>query len=491
MSSNKHSHSAPRGQESYGLRAQALSPLEVLGQSIANIAPTATPTVVIPLVFAVAGNATWAAYIFAVIGMLLVSANINAFARRSASPGSLYTYIVEGLGPSWGITIGWTLFVAYVTCASAVTTGYTNYVNVLLKDVFALEGDISPYFSVGILGLGVIAAWFVAYKDIRLSARLILGIEFISVSFIILIVAITLYQGGLKLDWAQFKFEGVTFEGLRIGLVLAIFSFVGFESATALGSEAQKPLKTVPAAVRRSVILVGLLFAISAYAQVLGFEGSAVTLDKSDAPLQVLSVKAGVPLLGKIITVGAIISFFACVLASITAGARILFLMGRHGLFTKAIGQAHEKNQTPHIATTISAIIAFVPAAILTAAGANLFAIYGWIGTTTTLAFIVAYVAISVAAPLYLKRRKALTPFAIFTSIASVALLVMVLAGLVYPLPEAPYSYPIYAFVGLFIAGGLLSLFVKFNSNSKNVRENIARDISEINERFSDAGRDI
>ena len=45
----------PVQNESYGLKHGILSPLEVLGQSVANIAPTATPTVVIPLVFAVAG----------------------------------------------------------------------------------------------------------------------------------------------------------------------------------------------------------------------------------------------------------------------------------------------------------------------------------------------------------------------------------------------------------------------------------------------------
>ena len=33
---------------SYGLKHQVLSPLEVLGQSVANIAPTGTPTVVVP-----------------------------------------------------------------------------------------------------------------------------------------------------------------------------------------------------------------------------------------------------------------------------------------------------------------------------------------------------------------------------------------------------------------------------------------------------------
>jgi len=42
----------------------------------------------------------------------------------------------------------------------------------------------------------------------------------------------------------------MTGSGLRLGLVLALFSSVGFESATALGSEARNPLKTIPFAAK-------------------------------------------------------------------------------------------------------------------------------------------------------------------------------------------------------------------------------------------------
>jgi amino acid transporter len=104
--------------ESYGLRSKALKPFEVLGQSVANVAPTATPTVVIPLVFAVAAAGTGAAYLFALAAVLLVAANINQFASRSASPGALYTYAATGLGPAAGIVVGVALFIAYVSCAS-------------------------------------------------------------------------------------------------------------------------------------------------------------------------------------------------------------------------------------------------------------------------------------------------------------------------------------------------------------------------------------
>ena len=468
--------------ESYGLKNQVLSPLEVIGQSIANIAPTATPTVVIPLVFAVAGGATWAAYLFALVAILLVTQAINVFAKRSASPGSFYTYIADGLGSSWGIAIGWILFISYISCASSVTTGFTNYVNVLVKDVFGLTHDLPAPALVGILGLSVLGSWYVAYKDIRLSTRLMLGFEAVSVLFILLVVGITLVRHGLHLDWSQLGLHGVTFDGLRLGLVLAIFSFVGFESATSLGSEAKSPLTTIPRAVRRSAIFVGLLFAVAAYSQVLGFTGNEISLDKSDAPLQVLAVRAGVPFLGILITIGAIISFFACVLASITAGSRVLFLLARHGVVHQSVGGAHATNETPHIAVTVSSIIAFVPAAILTWFGQNLFSIYGWIGTTATLGFIVVYIVVSIAAPVFLYRRKELRWTNVALSLAAVVLQGVALVGAVYPLPEAPNSYPIYAFLALLGVGVVIGILSK-----AVVRGRIKDDLADIQGRFQKA----
>ena len=69
--------SSPRTKEnaptsSYGLRQGALSPMETLAQSVSTIAPTTTPAATIPLVFALAGNGTWLAYLLATAAVLLV-----------------------------------------------------------------------------------------------------------------------------------------------------------------------------------------------------------------------------------------------------------------------------------------------------------------------------------------------------------------------------------------------------------------------------------
>ncbi len=69
----------------YGLRSTCLSFVEILSQSVANISPTLTPVVIVPFVFASAGNGTWLTYLVATAALMLVGLSINEFAKRSAS----------------------------------------------------------------------------------------------------------------------------------------------------------------------------------------------------------------------------------------------------------------------------------------------------------------------------------------------------------------------------------------------------------------------
>ncbi len=93
----------------HGLKRECLSYGEVLAQSFAVLAPTTVPAAVMGLVYASSGNGTWLSFLLGMIGLVFVGMNINQFARRSASPGSLYSYIVKGLGAISGVLSGWGL----------------------------------------------------------------------------------------------------------------------------------------------------------------------------------------------------------------------------------------------------------------------------------------------------------------------------------------------------------------------------------------------
>ena len=79
-----------------------------------------------------------------------------------------------------------------------------------------------------------VSIW-IAWRDVKISARLMLWIEAASVSVIVILVALLLFRHGWHWDSDELHLHGMTGSGLRLGLVLALFSYVGFESATTLG----------------------------------------------------------------------------------------------------------------------------------------------------------------------------------------------------------------------------------------------------------------
>jgi len=428
---------SPKGR--YGLRATCLSFPETLAQSVANISPTLTPTVIVPLVFASAGNGTWLAYALATLGLMLVGANINQFARRSATPGSLYTYVTRGLGRSMGFLAGWCLLLAYVLTGAAVLAGAVNYAGLLL-DTAHLHTPPVLLFAIG-SGL----AGLIAYRDVQLSTRLMLALELLSMALVLLLGLIVMRHRGSGFDVAQFNLAELDASGIKTGLILAVFSYVGFESATTLGEEAKSPLTNIPRSVQLSAIISGLFFMVCAYIAVLGFRGLGSSLGDSSAPFNDLALSVGLPGFGMLISVGAVISLFACTLASVTAGARILFMMSRHGLLHPHMAKPHATNETPHIAVVTAASLVFLLPALLLAVGVGVLDVFNDLSTIATYGFLVVYTLISIAAPAYLRRRGELKLTSLLLSALAVFAMAAPLVATVYPLPTPPGDrFPVY-----------------------------------------------
>jgi L-asparagine transporter-like permease len=84
----------------------------------------------------------------------------------SASPGSLYTYIVKGLGPTAGVLSGWGLLLGYMVTGMSTLCGFAIFSQMLLTQL-GIHAHILMLFAIG-----VIVSYGVAYKDIQLKARL-------------------------------------------------------------------------------------------------------------------------------------------------------------------------------------------------------------------------------------------------------------------------------------------------------------------------------
>jgi len=444
----------------YGLRGNALSPMETLAQSISTIAPTATPVATIPLVCALAGNGTWLAYVLATVAVLLVAWCVGRFARYSSSPGSLYSYASMILPPWLSATAAWSLLLAYVATGASVLGGFYHYANVMLRDA---TGHVAS--TVLLTTIVTAGSMWIAWRDVEISARLMLWIEAVSVTLIVIVVVLVLVRHGFHGDPEQLHLRGLTGSGLRLGLVLALFSFVGFESATTLGAEARDPLKTIPRAVIQSSLLGGAFFALCAYTEVLGFRMAGQDLGTSEAPLRVMAGVGGMPVLGFVIDLGALVSLFVGMLACITAAARVLLLMSHNGLTHASLRATHARNETPSAAIVVTGLAAFLPVAILAARGVSGFDVYGWLGSLATYGFIVTYGLVSFALPGYLRDHHGVVNSAtkIIPWLAVVAM-VLALVGNLYPIPAGPYGKLPFIFLGYL---AVVLLWFLFQSRSK------------------------
>ena len=444
---------------SYGLRLAALSPMETLAQSISTIAPTTTPVATIPLVCALAGNGTWLAYVLASLAILLVAACISKFARYSASPGSLYTYTAQIMPPAIAAASAWSLLLAYIATGASVIGGFYHYGNLLLRDATG-HGTSAVFLALLATAISIWIAW----RDVKISARVMLWIEAVSVSLILILIILVLTHAGFHIDREQLHLRGMTGSGLRLGLVLALFSFVGFESATTLGSEARNPLKTIPRAVMQSALLAGAIFILCAYTEVLGLRVAGQNLATNQAPMRVLAGVAEIPVLGLLIDIGALVSMFAGTLACITAAARVLLLMSHDGLAHNGLRATHRRNETPGRALLVTGIAAVVPVAVLAIRRASGLDVYGWMGSLATYGFIVAYALVCLALPSYLRAHGKYSVGAHVLSWFACVAMILALIGNIYPVPEGPYGRLPYIYLGYLLAG-MLWFFLRRRQN--------------------------
>lgn len=438
------------------LRRDCLPYVEVLAQSVSVIAPTTVPAAIIGLIFATAGNGTWLSFLFGMCGMVLVGLNINQFARRSASPGSLYTYIVQGLGPTAGILGGWALVFGYTLTGMSTLCGFAIIADLLLGQVFGLHLDVLEW-----LAIGVALAGYTASRDIQMSARMMLLLECVALLSVMALGVLIWSSKGFAIDPAQLSLKDTTPGGVLLGVVLVVFAFSGFESSTALGDEAKDPLRSIPRSVTQSVLVSGLFFIFMAYVIVAGFSGEAVGLGESEAPLDALAARLGWGWLGSLINVGILLSFFACTIASVNSTARILFAMSRHGLFVDALGEAHQHRQTPHVAVWLASLLTLALPAGAVLSGVTSFEAQGHFGTLASFGFIVIYILITIAAPVYLKRIGRLTVGALLCSGGGLVFMSFPLIG-VLGIPGSTMLPPIGGTTSLLLGAFTLYMAVGF-----------------------------
>ncbi|WP_374545698.1 APC family permease [Rhodoblastus sp.] len=435
------------------LRKDSLSFIETLGQSVANVSPTLTPALSIAVVAGTAGTGSWFVYLLATISMLVVGYSVGRLAQKIPSAGSFFLYVSRTLGPSWGMLSGWSMLAAYLTTAMALTVATSIFIKTMLT---SLGVTFVPPMLL-LYGLVSALAWFLSSRDIRMSSRIGLSLEAISVAIIFVVCLGVLYKFGFKADMKQITMEGLAPSAVPQAIVFGIFAFVGFESAATLAKETRDPGATIPRAINWTAISAGLFFVFTTYVITMGFDDDVTKLAASSSPLaDILSNES--PLLTAVVYFGASISSFACALASLNAFGRLLFSLGRYQFVHQSMGMVHAEHKTPYVALGFGASLNFALCAAFVNAGAETDT-FGWYGTMASFGFIVVYLLCSICAPLYLNKTGEAKTRDVVLGALGVVLMAGAVVGSVYPVPAYPLNLLPYIFLG-YLAVGVAWFFI-------------------------------
>ena len=284
------------------LRANYLSRLENIAQSLGVMTPTGTLGVIIPLLIGKSGNATWLVILVILLVYALILFCITQFSKRCVSAGSLAEYGRLGLGTWGGVLTGWAYVIAmtFGLASSAPSSAY--YADIFVRRVFHLPPD---QWRGGLLTLAVvILSWWTAHRDIKLSTKLMLVIEAVSVCVMIAIVGLAMIGSNCWIDQSQARLTGITPNGLQLGLVFGFMAFAGAESVTTLGEESRNPKRMLSTVLLACLLPVGILQLVMSYCLVAYAHAHSMALDQLDAPFDTIAASLHLPLLGVLSSCG-------------------------------------------------------------------------------------------------------------------------------------------------------------------------------------------
>jgi amino acid transporter len=135
------------------------------------------------------------------------------------------------------------------------------------------------------------------------------------------------------------------FTGLGAGLVIAIYDYLGYNTAAYLGAEIRDPGRVIPRSIVYAILgIMGLYFLLQ-----IGVLGVVPWQDaeKSSSIASLVLEKSWGKGVAQVFTVGIVITAFASVFAGLLGGSRVPFNAARDKLFLPWFGRLHPRLHFP------------------------------------------------------------------------------------------------------------------------------------------------
>jgi APA family basic amino acid/polyamine antiporter len=313
-----------------------------------------------------------------VLGGLLTLTGALSYAELAAAmprAGGQYVFLSEAFGPVWGFLYGWTLllaintgFVAAVAVAFAKTVGF--FVEGIGEEhlLFAIAG--ARFTSAQAVGLIVIAVLtWLNVTGLRTGAAVQNVFTLAKLGAIGALVALAVVTArGSAANFHPAASLALGPEGVKLGLFAALagamskalFSYDSWYTVTFAAEEVKNPERNLPRSLILGTLGLTLVYtaAVSAYLYMVPIsEMAAVTENRiaTEAAVRMIG-----PAGGAFIAVAILVSTFGCVNGLTLAGARVVYAMGRDGLFFRSAATVHPRYRTPATALLLHGLVAAV-----------------------------------------------------------------------------------------------------------------------------------
>jgi len=203
------------------------------------------------------------------------------------------------------------------------------------------------------------------------------------------------------------------------------------------------------------VILIGIVYVVSGYAAAIGYGAHHVKAFAADtSPWTTLADRFWGANVAWIFALTVLNSQFANVLSGSSAAVRIVFSLGREGIFHRRLGTT-DRRDNPVMAWAayigFSAVVTFALGAWI-----NPFGAYAFLGSILGLGIIVLYIMMNIGLLVYVRRdyqvefnawRHAVLP------VIGSLLMLLPIYGQLWPIPAWPYNLVPYLIVAWTLAG--------------------------------------
>lgn len=351
----------------------------------------------LPAALALYGGISLFGWVFTVVGTVFLALVFSRLSRLITKAGGPYSYSREGFGDFAGFLVAWGYWLSIWTGNAAIAVAGVGYLSVFIPSL-----KENPLLSAAV-AIGSI--WLFTYINMQSIKRVGL-VQLITTIIKILPLILLGTFGFLYFDKAHFTpfnlSEASNFDAITATAALALWAFLGLESATIPSDKVKNPAKTIPRATIAGIVIAALLY-ISSTIGVMGIIAPS-ELQHSAAPFADAAGKVWGPWASGLVAAGAAIACFGALNGWILLQGQLPMAAARDKLFPPGFKKVSGKG-VPVIGLIIASVLASFLVSINYTKG--LVEMFSFIIMLSTLSCLLPYLFSSLSElALYLRKKR-------------------------------------------------------------------------------------